>query len=341
MLTSLPYKILIDRSVDEKIVGLLKEMGLGKKCLIICDENILDIIGNRIKDILSSSFSVEILQESSIDKKVLEEFSKKVGNYDFVIGIGGGRNIDIAKYSSFLAKKPWIAFPTILSHDGVVSSRASLNNDGKRVSVDASEPIAIIADMDTIKKAPYDRIAAGAGDLISNLSAVEDWKIAAKAGKEDYHTLMAELSLLSAKGVIEHSKEIKAMDYHGLEILLWSLICSGFAMNIYGSSRPCSGSEHNFSHALDVLNAGALHGQQVALGCIAMTYLQGGDWKNIKEKMKELGLPTTAKEIGISKELLIEALVNSKGVRERYTILDEKDITKERAEEILKTVGII
>ena len=341
MLTNLPYKILIEKTVDDKLEGLLKEMNLGKKCVIICGKNVMDIIGNRIKDILSGSFDVHILEGNVIDKKGLEGFSKKIKGYDFVIGLGGGRSIDIAKYSAFLEKKPWIAFPTVLSHDGVVSSRASLESDGLKMSVDAVEPIAIIADLDTIKKAPYKLIAAGAGDLISNISAVEDWKIAAKAGKDNYHTLMAELSLLSAKGVIEHTKEIKNMDYHGLEILLWSLICSGFAMNIYESSRPCSGSEHNFSHVLDKKNAGALHGEQVALGTIIMTYLQGKDWKNIKEKMKELGLPTTAKEIGIDKNLLIDALVESRSIRDIYTILDEKGITKESAEEVLKETGII
>lgn len=341
MLTNLPYKILIEKKIDDKLEGLLKEMNLGKKCIIICGKNVMDIMGNKIKDILSVSFDVEIIEGNIIDKKELEGFSNKIRDYDFVIGLGGGKSIDIAKYSAFLEKKPWIAFPTVLSHDGVVSSRASLESDGLKISVDAVEPIAIIADLDTIKKAPYKRIAAGAGDLISNISAVEDWRIAAKAGKEDYHTLMAELSLLSAKGVLEHTTEIKKMDYHGLEILLWSLICSGFAMNIYESSRPCSGSEHNFSHVLDTKNTGALHGEQVALGSIIMTYLQGKDWGNIKEKMKELGLPTTAKEIGIDKNLLIDALVESRSVRKRYTILDEKDITKEKAEYVLKEVGII
>ena len=281
------------------------------------------------------------IEPESIEKSYLEGLSNDLSEFDFIIGIGGGKTIDIAKYSSFLAKRPWIAFPTNLSHDGVVSSRASLNNNGKKISVDAIEPIAIIADIDTIKKAPYRSIASGAGDLLSNISAVEDWKLAKKAGKEDYHTLMAELSLLSAKGVVEHADEIKEMSYHGLEILLWSLICSGFAMNIYGSSRPCSGSEHNFSHALDELKAGALHGEQCALGALIMTYLQDKDYRFIRDNMMKLGLPTTAKELNIEKDIMIKALVMAGSVRDRYTILNEKLIDKATAEEILKKLEII
>jgi len=365
MIINFPYKILIERSVEGEIEALLKEMRLGKKIAMICNENVGRVIGFKIKDILSNSFDVEIIKPESIEKKYLERLSEKIKQFDFTIGLGGGRSIDAAKYSSFLAKKPWIAFPTALSHDGVVSSRASITSNGFRTSVDATEPIAIIGDLDTIKKAPYRLIASGAGDLISNISAVEDWKLAAEKGKEKYHTLMAELALLSSRGVINHIDDIREKNYHGLEILLWSLICSGFAMNIYGSSRPCSGSEHNFSHALDSLGANALHGEQCALGTIVMTYLQGqrkackttegekrngptpvrdlrGDvWQKVRDMMIRLGLPTNSKEIGIKEDILIDALVNAKRVRERYTVLNEINITRAEAEKILEAVKII
>ena len=267
--------------------------------------------------------------------------AKDINESDLVVGIGGGRNIDIAKYSSLLAKKPWIAFPTVLSHDGVVSSRASIKSNGKRISINAQEPIGIIIDLSVVKLAPYRNIAAGFGDLISNISAVEDWRIAAKKGIEKYHTLIAELSLLSARAVIEHVEEIRALESHGLEVLAWSLICSGFAMNIYGSSRPCSGSEHNFSHALDELGSNALHGEQCALGTIITTYLQGKDWKEIKDIMKKVGLPTNAKEIGIREDMLVKALLLARQIRDRYTILNEIELNEEKARKILKEVEII
>jgi glycerol-1-phosphate dehydrogenase [NAD(P)+] len=207
--------------------------------------------------------------------------------------------------------------------------------------VQACEPSAIIADLETISKAPYRLIASGFGDLVSNISAVEDWKIADRAGKEKYSMLIGELSLLSAKSVIAHTKEIKKMDYHGLEVQLWSLICSGFAMNLHGSSRPCSGSEHNFAHALDMLGCNVLHGDACGLGTIVSTCLQGGDWQTIKDVLQVAGLPVTAKEIEIDKSVLIEALVRARSIRERYTVLDEKKLAKKSAEDVLKKVGII
>ncbi|MFH0949271.1 MAG: iron-containing alcohol dehydrogenase [Candidatus Aenigmatarchaeota archaeon] len=348
MLADFPQRILIEKDIRESVGKTLKELGLGNYCALICDPSLSEL--NRcMSKVLSASFDVDIIEFKSMEKKYIESLSKTVSGYNFVIGFGGGKAIDAAKYAAFLAKKKWVAFPTILSHDGVISSRAIINENGKKYSVDAVNPIAILADLNIIKSAPYRNIAAGVGDLISNFSAVEDWKIASKAGKEQYHTIMAELSLLSVRSVLQHPEEIKKKSYHGLEILLWSLISSGFAMNIYGSSRPCSGSEHNFSHALDMIlqqsevrsASLSLHGEQVALGTIVMTYLQGGDWKEIRDMMKKFSLPTTAKEIKIDGEILVSALVNAAGVRDRYTILNEKKIDEKKAQEVLKKTGII
>jgi glycerol-1-phosphate dehydrogenase [NAD(P)+] len=112
-------------------------------------------------------------------------------------------------------------------------------------------------------------------------------------------------------------------------------------MNIYGSSRPCSGSEHNVSHALEMLGSKALHGEQVALATIATTCLQGGDWKNIVNVLKKLKLPTTAKDLGVDRKLMIQALAKARDIRDRYTVLNQVRLDEKRAEEILAKVGII
>jgi glycerol-1-phosphate dehydrogenase [NAD(P)+] len=340
MLVSLPYRILADRNISSKVAMALESMKLGKRCAIVCTPDVQAVV-SKIIDEIAKAFDIKIFNPESIDKVYIKGLSEKIKKYDFIIGIGGGRNIDIAKYASYVADKEWVAFPTILSHDGVVSSRAIINNNGSKISVDASEPVAILADLGIIKNAPYRHTAAGAGDLISNISAVKDWEIADKAGKEKYHTVMAKLSLLAAEATIMHVNEIKKRDYHGLEILLWSIICSGFAMNIYGSSRPCSGSEHNISHALEMLGSEALHGEQVAMATIVTTYLQGSDWKKIKAVLKELELPTTAQELDIDDALMVQALAKARDIRSRYTVLNQYKLDEKKSREILTKVGVI
>ena len=63
-------------------------------------------------------------------------------------------------------------------------------------------------------------------------------------------------------------------------MLVGSLILSGISMGIAGSSKPASGAEHKFSHALDAISkSSSLHGEQTALGLIIATYLRGDDWE--------------------------------------------------------------
>ena len=257
------------------------------------------------------------------------------------MGAGGGRAMDAAKYAAFLARKPWVALPTILSHDGVVSSRAVLNENGTKSSIQAKEPVAIMVDLGIVSKAPYRFLAAGVGDLLSNISAVEDWKLAAAQGKEDYRPFIARLSKMSARSVIDSTGEIRGMDYGGIETVLWSLIASGFAMNLHGSSRPCSGSEHNFSHALEAMHAKALHGEQVALGTLVSMYLQKKKWQRMQNVMEDFGLPVTAEAAGIPDELVVEALHKAKSVRERFTVLNLHDLSKDDCRHVLEEVGII
>ncbi len=342
MIVTFPYKILVDVNVKNKITDFILDLNIGKKGAIICGGRVKDLIAGEIIEILSDTFDIKLIdQPDTIEENALKDFSSQLKDRDFLIGIGGGRTIDITKYSAYSIGKPWIAFPTILSHDGVVSSRASLSSNGIKISLIAKEPYAIVTDLEVIRKAPYRWLAAGAGDILSNIVSVEDWKIADRAGKEKYNAVIGELAMLPVRAIQLHIDEIKSKTYHGLEILLWSLISSGFAMNIYGSSRPCSGSEHNFSHALDAHHAGALHGEQCALGAIIMSYLQGKDWRNLRDMFKRVGLPTNSKEIGISEEILVKALVMARNIRDRYTILNEVEIDEEKARSILKEVEII
>jgi glycerol-1-phosphate dehydrogenase [NAD(P)+] len=333
MLITLPYKVLVEKSVEGKVAATLESLGFGKACTVFCSSHIQKIVGSKIFSELSSNFDLTIVEPDKVMKK------QKVNG--FVLGIGGGRSIDTAKYAAHLAGKPWVAFPTILSHDGVVSSRAVLEENGSKISVDAEEPSAIIADLGIIGKADYSYLASGLGDLISNFSAVEDWKIADRAGKEKYHEMMARLSLISAEAALKHAGDIRKKNEHSLEVLFWSLVSSGFAMNIYGSSRPCSGSEHNISHALDKLGSTALHGRQVALCTIISTYLQKGDWQKIRSSLQAAELPTNCEELGVDREKMIEALAMAKDIRNRYTVLNLVDLTKQSAEKVLKAVEII
>ena len=110
-----------------------------------------------------------------------------------------------------------------------------------------------------------------------------------------------------------------------LHRLLRGLVLSGLAMEIAGSSRPCSGSEHLISHALDSLHPGtAQHGEQVAFGALIATRLQGGDWRGLREFMFAAGLEAAAAGFGLSVDEAVAVVGAAPAMRpERRTVLSE------------------
>ena len=122
-----------------------------------------------------------------------------------------------------------------------------------------------------------------------------------------------------------------------------ALISAGVASCIAGSSRPCSGAEHLFSHAVDKLEPGVgLHGEKCGIGAIMIAKLQGQDWKNIVKTLKAVGAPTTAKEIGLKSNILAKALTIAQSLRpERYTILNQVNMTENKAIALAKSTKVI
>ncbi len=260
----------------------------------------------------------------------------------FLLGVGGGKSIDIAKLASMHLDLPFISVPTAASHDGIVSSRASIIRDGKIVSEAAHTPIAVVADTAIIVSAPYRLLAAGCGDIISNYTAVKDWDLAHRLRGEPFSEYASIISKMTAKMLIESADAVKPGIEESAWMVMKALVASGVAMSIAGSSRPASGSEHKFSHALDeIAPKPALHGEQCGVGTIMMMYLHGGNWQEIRNALKTIGAPVNAAELGIKEEYIIKALLHAHEIRpERYTILGT-GLTREAAEKVARITKVI
>jgi len=344
--TELPRIIMVGHEVINEVGNVCKKLHLESPALIVSDEVTKKIAGDKVKQILSDlGFDVHQITIDDADQGTITGVIGQIKTLksNFVLGVGGGRPIDVAKCSSFESNIPFLSVPTAASHDGIVSSRASILTDGKRQSLTAQTPLALVADTSIIAASPYRLLAAGCGDVISNITAVMDWKLAQRLKNEEFSSSASMLADITARFMIENSDMIKP----GLEESAWyvakALVSSGVAMSIAGSSRPASGSEHKFSHALDeIAEKPALHGEQCGVGAIMMTYLHGGDWNKIREALLNIGAPTTAKRLGLSDDEVIRALTYAHKIRpERYTILGDNGLSHEAAEKLAKITKII
>lgn len=344
----LPREIIVGRGSLEFIGAVCIDLGFDKRALLISGEKTFEVAGQRVKEILEGEglrVDVYMVAPGTPVIKEVEKCEKKILELDpqVVLGIGGGTKIDIAKLSSARRGVPFMSVPTTASHDGLSSPFASIKGLGKPYSVMAQSPIAVIADTEVISGAPYRFIASGCGDIIAKFTSVRDWRLAYEKNGEYYAQYTASLSLMSAQHIVENSHLIRPGSEEGLRVLLEALVSCGIAMGIAGSSRPCSGSEHLFSHALDLIAPRpALHGEQCGVGTIMMAFLHGMDWELIRDTLRGVGAPVTAEEMGVEPEYIVEALVIAPRIRpERYTILHEKPLTHRDAWMLAKETGVI
>jgi glycerol-1-phosphate dehydrogenase [NAD(P)+] len=243
---------------------------------------------------------------------------------DIVVAVGGGRTLDVAKLASSRLGLPMVSVATSLAHDGVASPVAVLSVDGGRASFGVATPVAVVVDLELVGRSPVRMLRAGIGDVVSNASALADWRLARDVRGEAIDGLAASFAGTAAQAVLEQRDPTRSPRF--LACLADALVLSGIAMAVAGSSRPCSGACHEISHALDELHPGlALHGEQVALGALFASVLRG-DWATasaLAECMQRHGLPRTPAEIGLDDSSFVAAVRHAPSTRpERYTVLE-------------------
>ena len=258
-----------------------------------------------------------------------------------IAGIGGGRSVDAAKTAATSLGIPYVSVPTAASHDGMASPFASVRGERPH-SIVVSAPLGVFVDIDVIKSAPSRLLASGCGDLVANIIAVSDWKLGHERTGEYYGIYSASLARMSANIVMENAAAFakKGID---ARVVVEALISAGVASCIAGSSRPCSGAEHLFSHALDKIAPGrGLHGEKCGLGSIMMAKLHGLDWKGIADALGGIGAPVTAAQVGLGEEEVVEALRTAQDMRpERYTILREARLDEAAAKNLAVQTGVL
>jgi glycerol-1-phosphate dehydrogenase [NAD(P)+] len=245
-------------------------------------------------------------------------------SYDAVVGIGGGKTVDAAKYAANRWGMPMVSVATSLANDGIASPVASLINDGIKGSYGVHIPYAVIVDLDFVENGPERVNRAGIGDVISNISALADWDLGREVRGEPVDGLAASLSRVGAEAILSMPGDMQ--DDAFVTILAEALISSGLAMAVCGSSRPCSGGCHEIIHATDTLFPGtASHGELAGLGALFCTFLRGDErrFAQMSDCLVRHSLPRTAADVGLSREQLAEVVDFAPRTRpDRYTILE-------------------
>ena len=356
---NVPHKLCIlnsNQEVANELIGFIQEQGFSKIALITT-KTPNQLITNELEIALFEHLGIHaglplLKTFQVINASIAYVNQLPLSDFDLVVGIGGGKVIDTAKYAAHVNQIPCISISTTISNDGICSPVAVLKEKhNKYKSLGATMPIALFVPLHLVEKSDVESIISGIGDLLSNLSAVEDWKLANKETGElidDYAVMISKHAALSIFSQVEnYILQRKTKDQflkENLKEIIESLALSGIAMEIATTSRPASGAEHLISHSIDELFGGLKqHGVQVAFGMYIATFLRAelgyiskNDFEGLRAVLRFLGLPTTLSSIGLTKEQLVEAIIHAPGTRtERYTILNKIKLEKNYISEIL------
>lgn len=312
-----------------RVFNILKTCDVSGKILYITEPTLDQLYGAEVK---SQLYQIGTVKEEFVTNNTIA-FAMSVAerviatDIDYITGLGGGRVLDVCKYAAYVSKRPFISIPTTMANDGLASPIAVLKRkDNKPKSLGCSMPAILIIDTDLISKGPAELIKAGIGDTISNYMALLDWEFSCERGKDKMNGFAYLMSQTSLEMLMQTKYSGICPEF--IDVLANSLVLSGIAMEFCGSSRPVSGSEHLFSHALDYFcNTKNLHGIQVALGTIAALKLMEMDYFPVMNYLKKFQVNINPGYLGITKEDFILCMQKATSMRsDRYTYLHEANL---------------
>jgi len=288
---AIPALLKVESGALGKLGDYFKEGNI-RKVVIFFGNGLIDMFGTCVMKSLADA-QIDVLEYQELDSVRLEDITSLAFNLpaktQAVIGIGGGKVIDAAKYMGFLRKLPFISIPTSASSDGFSSASASLLVDGRRNSVPARMAYGIIADTEVIKSAPVRFLYSGIGDMVSKITALYDWQYEENLGYDEVNDFAMMIAKKAVNSFVRTPFD-NIQDDLFLKELLDSLAMSGIANEIAGNSAPTSGSEHLISHALDkMLPQPQLHGVQVGIATYLMSLVQDHRYKRIHKIFTDTG----------------------------------------------------
>ncbi len=342
----LPRTILAGHDVLLQLPEVVRDLRLGQRALMVTGQITHTVAGARIEQLMSEAgIHLEVCHVGAADREAVNRAVAAAtdSRATFLMGVGGGSKIDVAKLAAARAGLPLVSVPTSAAHDGIASPVASIRDQDKPHSIEAVMPMAIVADTRIIAQAPYRLLASGCADVIANITAVKDWELASRLKNEELSSTAKALAEISARTIMENATAIRTNLEEGAWIAIKPIISSGLAMSIAGSSRPTSGSEHLFAHAVrELTDERTYHGETCGVGAIMMMYLHAGPWEKVRQALEDLGAPTTGAQLGLREDEVIAALTKAHTMRPgRYTILGESGLSTESAKRLATITGVI
>ncbi len=329
-----PYIIRIGRGIIKEAPSLSMESIRNLKVASILGSNsVWSEVESISEELSADKVEIRTFKVREASSSEISRITSKARGSQLIIGIGGGRNLDVAKVVAHELNAKLISIPTTTSTDAMATPFAILWENGKSKAVKGASPLILIADLDLIWKAPERLQYAGFGDYIAKITALPDLELAYMLGKEkNFSSIAVSIAYQFTYMLTESADGLPSKDLETWKLYVLLLALDGMLMSMCNTTRIAAGSEHLFAYALDkVSGKKLLHGEAVGLGTALIAPLHGIDREYVLQSLEAASLPASFSDIGINEEEIVKSLTIAHKMRDWYTILGDEGIGEEAA----------
>ncbi len=275
--------LIIGRGVVCRTSEMFVSLFPGQKAVVVADENTWEVAGRNAQDSLDEAGVVTEkpyifpAEDFYAEWQHIESLKSYLETVDAVaVAVGSGVINDTVKLVSHLLGRRYMCVGTAASMDGFTAYGASITKDGNKQTFDCPAPLGFVLDSEIAAAAPKELAASGYADLIAKIPAGADWMLADLVGNEKIDDFAWGLVQNGLKESLSDPAAVFAGDVDKTQALADGLLMSGFAMQAIQSSRPASGTEHQYSHCWDMEDLcyegkHVSHGFKVGIGTLVST----------------------------------------------------------------------
>lgn len=272
--------IYVGTDLLNRLPGYIEKRGLGKNCVVVCDENTYRVAGERVYGILKGVGFSPILCKIERDGEVVPD-ETTIGEVllsiqpetEFLVAVGSGSITDTCRVNAARCHLPFVSVGTAASMDGYTSVVAPLILKGVKIHRNGPCPEIIVCDLSVLATAPIEMVRSGVGDVLGKYIAIADWKIGNIINDEPYCPTCADIVIKAVNKLLDNIDEIKNRTENGMHILIEGLLLAGITIMIVGHTRAVASAEHNIAHfvemkMLEKYRKAPSHGATVGVGTL-------------------------------------------------------------------------
>lgn len=252
--------VYVDAGILDSLPAYVARRGLGRRCVLVADDNTYPLAGARCERLLAQSgYDVTpcVIHRAGAmepDERACGEVLLSIQpDTDFLLSVGSGSITDTTRINAERCGLPFVCVGTAPSMDGYTSAIAPLLLRGAKIHRKAKCPDIIVCDLDVLRTAPQDMVIAGVGDVLGKYIAIADWRIGAVINDEVFCPACGEIVGSALDKLMANMQGIRNRTEAGIRALIEGLLLAGLTVMIIGHTRAVASVEHNIAHHWEML----------------------------------------------------------------------------------------